>query len=362
MTVADVERGSDEIVRQRPADRYVGQYTELVKVVKASGLMRRRYAYYWTRMVAAVAVFAGVWVAVPLLGDSWFQLILAAVLGLVISQFGFLGHDGAHRQIFASAAWNDWSSRIISGAFVGLSFGWWKGKHSRHHAAPNQIDRDPDIASGVLAFSPEAASSRTGWGARVLRYQGWLLFPLLTLEGLNLQVDSVRALTRRRSMPHRWTEIALIGGRTVVYLSVLFLLLPPGKAFAFLGVQMAVVGIALGGAFVPNHTAMPIVPAGLKVDFLRRQVLMSRNITGGAVIAYLMGGLQHQIEHHLFPSMPRPNLAAVRPMVRTFCREHEIAYTEQSLVAAYANVLSYLNRVGLSGRNTFTCPLAVDLR
>jgi hypothetical protein len=78
-------------------------------------------------------------------------------------------------------------------------------------------------------------------------------------------------------------------------------LLPAGTAAAFVGVQLAVFGVLLGGAFAPNHIGMPIVLAGLKVDFLRRQVLMSRNISGGRITGYAMGGLNYQIEHHLFP-------------------------------------------------------------
>ena len=79
-------------------------------------------------------------------------------------------------------------------------------------------------------------------------------------------------------------------------------------AAAFLGVQLAVFGFLLGGAFAPNHVAMPIVPADGQFDFIRRQVLMSRNISGGPVVRFFMGGLENQVEHHLFPAMARPNL------------------------------------------------------
>ena len=78
-----------------------------------------------------------------------------------MAQFGFLGHDAAHRQIFSSPRWNDWAARVLSGAFTGLSLTWWKGKHTRHHAAPNQEGRDPDIAPGLLAFTPAIAESRS---------------------------------------------------------------------------------------------------------------------------------------------------------------------------------------------------------
>ena len=107
---------------------------------------------------------------------------------------------------------------------------------------------------------------------------------------------------------------------------------------------------------------MPIVPKNAKVDFLRRQVLMSRNIRGGLLTDFMMGGLNYQIEHHLFPSMPRPNLRKVQPMVREHCAKHGISYTETSLVDSYGIVVRYLNRVGIAERDPFTCPLVAAAR
>lgn len=356
---------SSRPVRRRTggaASQYTSQYTELVQAVRETGLMRRRYAYYWTVGLLTVGALAAVWVVVGLLGNSWLQLICAGVVGFLVAQLGFLGHDAAHRQIFASATWNDWSSRILSGAFLGLSYGWWKSKHNKHHSAPNQADRDPDIAPGILVFDADDVPGRTGWQAMLLRRQGWLLFPLLTLEGLNLQVMSAITLVKGNRIPHRWTELVLITLRTGSYLTVLFLLLPPGKALAFFGVQMAVLGLSLGGAFVPNHVGMPIVGANSRVDFLRRQVMMSRNIVGGWPVRLAMGGLECQIEHHLFPSLPRPALAEVRPLVRAYCLERGITYTEVGLFAGFRSAIRHLNAVGIGQRNAFTCPLAGNLR
>src|SRR4051812_19283704 len=151
----------------------VTDYAELSRRIQAAGLLKRRYAYYWCRMIGLVSAFAGVWVTFALLGNSWFQLIVAAVLAAVVTQFGFLGHDGAHRQIFASHAWNEWVARVLSGAFAGLSYTWWSSKHNRHHGAPNQEGKDPDIAPGALAFTPAIAAQRKGFGAVFAQYQGW---------------------------------------------------------------------------------------------------------------------------------------------------------------------------------------------
>jgi fatty acid desaturase len=170
---------------RRPAPRAVRDYSVLAKIVRESGLLRRRYAYYWTRLVAAVLAFGLVWAGVVLVGESWWQLALAAALAVVLAQLAFLGHDSSHRQVFRSRAWNDWTGRVLANGFVGLSHAWWTAKHDAHHAAPNQESRDPDISPGVIAFTPAVLASRQGWRGWFARRQGWFFFPLLTLEGLN---------------------------------------------------------------------------------------------------------------------------------------------------------------------------------
>jgi fatty acid desaturase len=338
-------------------------YFDLAATVRTSGLLDRRRAWYWWQILATVAAFILVWAGVWALGNSWFQLLLAAAMGLVVTQFGFLGHDGAHQQIFRSPKWNEWTSRLLSGVFAGLAYGWWRDKHNRHHAHPNKEGYDPDIAGGSFAFTPAIAESRTtGFGGWFVRRQGWLFFPLLTLEGLNLHAAGIRKLMERRTLPHRRLELFLVGTRLTAYVVALVVLLPPGKAAAFFGVQMAVFGLCLGGSFAPSHKGMPIVPPTAKIDFLRRQVLTSRNVRGSILVDFLMGGLDYQIEHHLFPSMPRPNLKHLRPIVRAYCAEHGVSYSEVGLFESYGIVVDYLNNVGLRARGPFECPMAAQLR
>jgi len=344
-------------------ERFVSLYTDLAKEVREAGLLERRYLYYWTEMVVAVAAFAAIWVGFALLGDSWFQLLLAAALGVIVTQFGFLGHDAAHRQMFDSASWNAWTARILAGAFAGLSFSWWRAKHNLHHKGPNRADYDPDIAPGAISFTPDVVAARTGFSGWLAQRQGWFFFPLLTLEGINLHISSVRAtLDRTSNQPWRRLELGLVVVRLTAYVAVLLVFLPLGMAVAFFAIQMAVFGFCLGAAFAPAHKGMPIVPATMRLDFLRRQVMVSRNVFGNPVVDFAMGGLNYQIEHHLFPSMPRCNLKRARPLVRAHCEREGIAYLEVGLFHSYALVVDYLNNVGLRARDPFDCPLAGQLR
>ncbi len=343
------------------ARRVTNDYSVLARIVRESGLLRRRHGYYWTRLLLTVTAFGGIWAGIVLVGSSWWQLALAVALAFVLAQLAFLGHDSAHRQIFRSRAWNDWTARVLANVLVGLSHAWWTTKHNAHHTAPNQEGHDPDISPGVIAFTPAVMATRRGWRGWFARRQGWFFLPLLTLEGLNLHVASVRTVLGRGPVPHRWVEAPLLLSRLALYVAVLMILLPPAIAGAFLAVQLAVFGVLLGGAFAPNHKGMPIVPRTADVDFLRRQVLMSRNIRGNATVDFLMGGLNRQIEHHLFPSMPRPNLKRVQPLVREYCAQLGVSYTEVGFFTSYAIVIGYLNDVEHRARDPFSCPVAASM-
>jgi len=340
-----------------------GDYGVLAASIKSSGLMRRRYGYYWTRLIAVpVATIAAI-AAFILIGDTWWQLIVAAAFAFIFTQIAFLGHDAAHRQIFRSGRWNDWTSLVVGDLFVGMSYGWWQHKHTRHHANPNREGVDPDIDLPVVVFTPAQASTRRplmlfgGAGRWVMGHQGWFFFPILLLEGLSLHASSVRRVLSREPVKRRPVELAFLAVRIIGFVALVFWVLSPGIAAAFLGVQLGLFGVYMGMSFAPNHKGMPIVPHDARLDFLSRQVLTSRDIRGSRTLDFLMGGLNYQIEHHLFPSMPSIHLRRAAPVIRAFCTEHGVGYTETGLGESYAIVLRYINRVGLGEKDPFACPL-----
>nr|WP_245762567.1 acyl-CoA desaturase [Mycetocola miduiensis] len=344
-------------MRQNPTS----DFSELARRIQASGLMRRRYVYYWAKLLAVPLGFAGAFAVFILVGDTWWQLLVAAGLAVLFTQTAFLGHDAAHRQIFRSGRWNDWTSLVIGDLFVGMSYGWWQHKHTRHHANPNKEGADPDIELPVISFTPEQAAQRrnpvTAWA---VAHQGAFFFPILLLEGLSLHASSVRRVFSREHIDRRWVEIGFLVFRLGGYLALVFVVLSPGIAFAFLGVQLGLFGFYMGVAFAPNHKGMPLLPREAKLDFLRRQVLMSRNVRGTRFLDVVLGGLNYQIEHHLFPSMPRPHLRRAAPIIAAYCRERGVTYTQTGLFESYGIVLRYINRVGLGQSDPFACPLVAE--
>lgn len=340
----------------------VQSYSDLLKGVKKAGLLERRVGFYVTLFASLVLLMAATWVMFALLGDTWYQLIIAAGLGILCTQLSFLAHEAGHRQIFASRRANDWSARILAVGVAGISYSWWEQKHGAHHNHPNVISKDPDIATGAIAFHPEGAATRQGRFSFLTRKQGWLFFPLLLLVGLGLQIDSVRYVMGKDKVAHRWVEIPVLLVRLATLPVLAFVFLPWGIAAAFIGVQLAVFGFYMGASFAPNHKGMPVLPADSRVDFLSRQVLTSRNIRGGWFVSLLMGGLNHQAEHHLFPDMARPHLRQASTLVREYCDTHRIPYTEASLLSSYGIIVRYLNSVGLAAGRHFECPMSTVTR
>ncbi len=322
-------------------------FAVLSRQVRAANLLQRRRGHYAGRISLTVLAFLLTVAAFALAGDSWYQLGIAAILGVASTQLAFLGHDGGHQQVFKSRRANDLIGLLLGDLLVGLSFGWWLDKHNRHHANPNHEEHDPDIGDSVLAFTTAHITRRTGGLSRLIaRYQAWLFFPMLCFEGLQLHVASVRSLIQGKQRRYRRIECVLLSAHLLGYLAGVFLVLSPVKALAFVAVHQAVFGIYMGSSFAPNHKGMAVIAPGEQLDFLRRQVLTSRNVRGGWFTDLLLGGLNYQIEHHLFPNMPRPNLRRAQRLVSQYCQEHSISYTQTSLVGSYRAALGYLHQLG----------------
>ncbi|MEV0196264.1 acyl-CoA desaturase [Nonomuraea sp. NPDC050691] len=328
-------------------------FARLSRRIAEAGLLERRPGSYAVRIGLVATLFAGSWAVFAVVGDSWWQMPVAALLAVAFAQVTLLAHDLAHGQISRSRRTDRIAGLLVGNLAVGLSYGWWMDKHTRHHANPNHEDHDPDVAPDILIWSRKQAEAARGLPRLVGRWQAWLFFPLLTLEGVNLKVSSFRAL-RRPTLKNRPAEGLLLVAHVLAYAGALFVVLPPAKALAFLAVHQALYGVYLGCTFAPNHKGMPVLTAEDELDFLRRQVLTSRNVSGGRLMDVALGGLNYQIEHHLFPGMPSANLRRAQPIVRDYCRSLGVEYAECGLLASWGQALRHLHEVGRPLRHART--------
>lgn len=320
------------------------EYLQLRRRVAERGLLDRQYLYYGVKVpgtLAALAVGIGVLVAFD---QFWVQMLNAVFLAVVFAQFGFIGHDSGHRQIFHSAFRND-LVMMLAGLVTGMTPSWWQDKHNTHHRNPNQLDLDGDIEVSVFAFTEEQALE-TKWPLRLLvKYQAFLFYPILLLTSLSLLGGGLAYLVRREKVRYPLAEVTVVLAGVGLYAGLLFAFLPAWQAVVFILVHRGLVGLYMGSVFAPNHKGMPVLEQGTKLDYLRQQVLTARDVIPNPVIDFAYGGLNYQIEHHLFPNMPRNRLKKAREVVKAFCRERGIPYHETGFWRSHREILGYMHEV-----------------
>ncbi|MFB8166779.1 acyl-CoA desaturase [Kitasatospora purpeofusca] len=323
-------------------------FGELHRRVAEAGLLRRRPVYYAVRAAALLAALALLLAGFTALGDSWSQLLLAPLFAFVLGQLALLGHDVAHRAVFADRRATDLAGILLGNLLVGMSYGWWVEDHNRHHAHPNREGHDPAADSVLFVRTAEQALRTRGLRRFAARHQAALFFPLLSLQALGLAVATGVTLARGR-IRYRTLERTLAVLHYVLSAVLLALVLSPLRALAFVAVCGSLLGVYLGCVFAPNHKGMPMAgPDAERTDFLRRQVLPSRNVRAGRFVHFVFGGLGYQIEHHLFPAMPPPALRPASRIVRAYCAEIGVAYCEAGLVDSFREVVRDLAEVGRS--------------
>ncbi|MFD7091912.1 fatty acid desaturase family protein [Streptomyces sp. NPDC059892] len=327
-------------------------FTPLLRTVKEQGLLERRVAWYARGITVNFLFLAAIVAGMVLLGSSWWTLLLAPPLAVVSARMAFVGHDAGHAQITADRSRGRVIQLVHANLMLGMSQEWWNDKHNRHHANPNHIDKDPDVAADILVFTQHQTAGRTGLRRWLTRHQAWLFFPLTTLEGIALKVYGFQAVFSRGDdrMParRRVTEGALLAAHVVAYVTLLLTTMSVGQAVVFAVINQMLLGLHLGMAFAPNHKGMEMPDPENSEGWghLRRQVLTSRNVRGGLLTDWFLGGLNYQIEHHLFPSMPRPHLRLAQPMVRAHCLALGLPYTETGLIESYRQALGHMHEVG----------------
>jgi len=331
---------SDAIVAVRQPDAYA----RLKRDVSDRGLLARGPRNQLVPAAGIILLLAVTVAGVAFTRGSWWALAWAAPAALLFGQLGFLAHDAVHNQFFTGRRANYGSGLLLFNLCLGGSRGWWADKHNAHHAQPNRLGTDPDIEGGVVAVSDEEARQARGFIRFMVRHQTSTIAPLLTLSILQIHAYSAKFLTHRGLRRPR-LELGLMAAHYALYLGGLVLAFGVARGLLFAAVHQLLLGLYLGGAFLPNHIGMPILAPDAEMDFARRQVVTARNIRGGRCTDFLFGGLNCQVEHHLFPTMPRRNLRMAAPMVRHFCAQQGIDYRETSPWAAYRQVFEHLRAV-----------------
>ncbi|KAK3241811.1 hypothetical protein CYMTET_48456 [Cymbomonas tetramitiformis] len=269
--------------------------------------------------------------------------------GPLLAAGGWLSHDFCHNQVFKYRPLNHALGLFTGNVLQGFSVAWWKGKHNSHHAVPNEIDGampvDPDIDTlPFIAWDENILKDASPSVRTLVRYQHQLFFPILFFARISWATQGVQTAIGLKDPTQRLLETSLIGLHYAWMMSVpLYAGLSIIQSVLFLVVAEMLSGFLLGFVFVQSHNAMEIYD-GSK-DFASAQLVSTRNIFGGVWNDWFSGGLNRQIEHHLFPTMPRHNLAKTADAVKDLCVKHGYVYEEVGWFEATQKVLACLQSI-----------------
>jgi len=320
-------------------------YAELKRRIVALGLLKRQPGYYAAKFAITAGLLGAALFFVVVSGnDPWIRLAEAVFLAFVVVQIGLLAHDLSHQQIVGAGRWNVLGGLVLGNLLMGVSRAWWRDNHDTHHAHPNDLGQDPNVNIIFLGSTAEQALSRPRWVQWIIRHQVALIVPIFCLEFFSMHRQSFDYAFGRKRGTVRGEGLVLLV-HFGLYGALLYFTLGIGGAIVFALVQELLTGLYMASIFAPNHKGMPLAaPSSGPPDFLRQQILTARNVRG-PLVDLLYGGLNYQIEHHLFPTMPRNNLSSAQPHVRAFCEARGISYCETGVAQSWREILANYTEV-----------------
>nr|ADI49410.1 delta 6 desaturase [Phaeodactylum tricornutum] len=357
-------------------------YRDLRSKLIMMGMFKSNKWFYVYKCLSNMAIWAAACALVFYSDRFWVHLASAVMLGTFFQQSGWLAHDFLHHQVFTKRKHGDLGGLFWGNLMQGYSVQWWKNKHNGHHAVPNlhcssavAQDGDPDIDTmPLLAWSVQQAQSYrelqadgkdSGLVKFMIRNQSYFYFPILLLArlswlnesfkcafGLGAASENAALELKAKGLQYPLLEKA---GILLHYAWMLTVSSGFGRfsfaytAFYFL-TATASCGFLLAIVFGLGHNGMATYNADARPDFWKLQVTTTRNVTGGhgfpqAFVDWFCGGLQYQVDHHLFPNLPRHNLAKTHALVESFCKEWGVQYHEADLVDGTMEVLHHLGSV-----------------
>lgn len=375
----------DVVVESLPKDErqlaFEKGYRDLRSKLIMIGMFKSNKLFYLYKWLSNMAMWASALLGVYYSESTLVHFGCAVLLGLFLQQCGWLAHDFLHHQVFRKRKYGDWAGLYWGNLMQGYSVQWWKNKHNGHHAVPNlhsstalSQDGDPDIDTmPLLAWSLKQAQSyreiHDGKDSPFVRFmirnQAIFYLPILLLARLSWMRESFKVSFGLGAASENAAQEMKLKGLQYPLLERLGMLLHYtwsfavstgfgtwgiGKSIAFFMTMTCSCGFFLAIVFGLGHNGMATYNADARPDFWKLQVTTTRNITGGhgfpqAFVDWFCGGLQYQVDHHLFPTLPRHNFKKAHELVESFCKEWGVKYHEADLVVGTKEVLDHLNNV-----------------
>ncbi|KAI9345323.1 fatty acid desaturase-domain-containing protein [Obelidium mucronatum] len=326
------------------------------KLVKM-GAFESNKLYYLYKIISTFSIGAASAAVLINYGQTSTLAVVGAgmLMALFWQQSGWLAHDFLHHQVFKNRTYNDAVGYMVGNVWQGFSVSWWKDKHCTHHSVPNVHGEDPDINTmPFLAWSEHALELfHDVKDADVARffvaYQPVLFFPILGIARLAWCTSSIRfnlgdkVINKTQALVEKVT-MAL---HYAWLLTLTFKFCTPLRGLLFLTIAECGCGLLLAFVFTVNHNGMPVYSTqeAKKFDFYELQILTGRDVISNPFSDWFTGGLNYQVEHHMFPTLPRHNFYMSQPLVEELCKKHGVAFHKTTLLGGTGEILNRLSQL-----------------
>ena len=315
--------------------KYPDIFSDLKDQVRAAGLLERVPVRGSIEMVATIVSMILIFVTAPM----WNPVLLGLFMALVFTRAVFISHDILHTQYFKSKSLSFKLSYPFAAIILSNSSSWWDFKHNvNHHTWCNVPEKDEDILAMDGAFTEKQKGNSTFlrsikylvfWGAM------FFMYPAFIAQSYNF------AIKRKK-----YGELVLMLLHWPIIWGTMFYLLPFADALTVFVTLYISLSAWLAFGFITNHLGCEVFDKdeSESLTWMELQMRTSRSLKGGAFVHWFYGGLNTQIEHHLFPKAPRFNLLKVQEMTRDFAREHGMDYFETTPIQAYVQINDQLKK------------------
>ncbi|XP_028286609.1 acyl-CoA 6-desaturase [Parambassis ranga] len=325
----------------------IQDFNNLRVQVEKEGLFRADPLFFCLHLGHIMLMEGLAWFIIWYWGTSWMLTLLCAVLlATAQSQAGWLQHDFGHLSVFKKSRWNHLLHKFIIGHLKGASANWWNHRHFQHHAKPNIFRKDPDV--NMLQIFVLGATQPVEYGIKKIKHMPYnhqhkyffLVGPPLLIP-VYFHIQIIHTMISRRD----WVDLAWF---TTYYIRYLISFVPLYGLFGSLAL-ISFVRILESHWFV-WVTQMSHLPMNIDhekhQDWLNMQLQSTCNIEQSFFNDWFSGHLNFQIEHHLFPTMPRHNYHKVAPQVRALCEKHGVPYQVKPLWQGITDVVRSLKTSG----------------
>lgn len=281
-------------------------------------------------------------------GTGWLSWLVAMVLfAAAQAQAGWTQHDYGHHSVFRSVRLNHWFHHLTVGFMKGASSHWWNFRHFQHHAKPNKLKKDPDVNMAYLFLMGDELPKE--WGTKKRGFMPYnfqhnyffLIGPPLLLP-VYFHFEIIYFCIKRRDFLDLFLAIAFFC-RIYAFFSPF---LGGWGTFAFY-----MLARVLESHWFVWCTQMSHLPNDIRrdrgdEDWFTMQLNTTSNVTSNVFNDWFSGHLNYQIEHHLFPTMPRHNFRNVAPYVKSLCKKYGINYKCKPMFTAWADIFWSLQKSG----------------